>query len=524
LRSLIALGGASYELGEAESAIESFKDALTLSRKLGDTGTAESALNMLGKIHEGREETGAALAYYGEALKLARQAGEDSATADTLFKMGRLALAGREPEQAQRFLSESVRLYSKLNSPAAAQVSTLLGDLETFRGEAFQLVETARRFFGNAGITLALIPGKQIFRCEFAPASFKSLPQPVFVRFLHGEELDDERAREIREQVLDLDGNASVVFVVTNARPTDSGWAQIGTFRLGGSPFSILPVESVLLNEGLTTGRERALLRTEIEKRISGSYDPYFVSYPVADAFSFFGRDGLVNTLLRRLSEGQPVGVFGLRKLGKSSVLKALYARAPFPVANVNLQTVWSDPLEQLLARVAESWRQWLRIHYDLSWEPPALAASGAAGSFVAGALDLLNRIERERGAARRGILFDEIEVIVPKADGKGTDLGRYLTLMRALRGLIDQDGRLSLAASRTDRRRPVQPARGQLVGAHRRPPLRQGQSPPGAQRASPRRVQEGRRGARLPRACAPHGLRDGVGAQHLPVHPARGA
>lgn len=63
-------------------------------------------------------------------------------------------------------------------------------------------------------------------------------------------------------------------------------------------------------------------------------------------------------------------------------------------------------------------------------------------GIFVSAALDLLDRLASERGNARLGVFLDEAEVIVPHAGGSGPDLGRYLTF---LRGLVDEDGRLSL-------------------------------------------------------------------------------
>jgi tetratricopeptide (TPR) repeat protein len=452
------LGQAYQGAEQTEYAIDFLESALNISSELGDLRTLEGAASRLGAVYQALRQAEKSLAYYERALALARQAGTLPAVADTLFKMGSVCLEAQDTEHARQYLAESEKLYRQLNSPALAQVSALLGDLESFRGETYRLVEATRRFFKNAGIRLARTGDSEVFRCEVSGTSLKKMLTPkifssiregaVFVRFLQGKEMDVNDAWAIRRQVSDLDARAAVAFVVTDARPTQGGWAQIGTFPLGKPPFTILPIESLMISEGLTSGREAELLRKEIEKRVSGRYDPYFARTPVADAFSFFGREALVNEVLRSLEDGQPVGIFGLRKMGKSSVLKALNARAEFPVASVNLQTVWSDPLEVLFTRIARSWQKWLSVRYEMRWEPPAFAPKGAAGTFVDAALNLLGQIEREKGCARLGVLFDEIEVIVPKSDGAGAPLDRYLTLMRALRGLIDEDNRLSLVVA----------------------------------------------------------------------------
>jgi hypothetical protein len=194
------------------------------------------------------------------------------------------------------------------------------------------LCANARRFLYRAGFALSPVAETLVYRCESTSADLgRILPSVVYARFLPGETLDGDQVRAIQTQIKQVDSEATAVFAVTDRRPADEGWAQIGTLRM--EKFIILPLESALLNEGLATGREGALLRAEIEKRLGADYDPYDVRDPVAGAFSFFGRDAAVETLSRRIAEGRPVGIFGLRKLGKTSLLQALRDRAPFPVA-----------------------------------------------------------------------------------------------------------------------------------------------------------------------------------------------
>ena len=261
--------------------------------------------------------------------------------------------------------------------------------------------------------------------------------------------LNGEQVLAIREQVKQVDAQASVVFAITDQRPTDDGWAQIGTLRMPAFDFKVLPIESALINKGLAEGGERKLLRIEINKRLGTDYDPYNVTTPVTGAFSFFGRDVLIETLWHRISEGQPVGIFGLRKLGKSSLLHVLQERAPFPVALVSLETIDPDEsVADLYQRILDDLVRWTPVRVGLNWSPPTLATDAPTRTFVHAIRNLLECIEHARGQARVGIFLDEIELIVPRPEHSGSDLSRYLSLLRPLRGLVDEGVSLSLVVA----------------------------------------------------------------------------
>ena len=309
------------------------------------------------------------------------------------------------------------------------------------------ICDSARRFLKQAGFTLALAAKPLLYRCEPTPPGLRRLlPPVVYAYFWPGEALGSEQILTIQNQVKQIDSKGTVAFVIADRCPTDQGWAQIGTLRMDG--FVILPIEQTLLNIGLATGRESALLRTEIEKRLGADYDPYDVRDPVAGAFSFFGRDALVEDLLRRILEGRPAGVFGSRKMGKSSLLQALRDRSPFPVAAMNLQTVGHAALDEMYARILRYWAQWAWVRVGIEVNLPVVTPDDPTGSFVAATLALLEQLEQHQGDARLGLFLDEVELITPRPDGGGPDLQRYLTFLRAIRGLIDEDGRLSLVVA----------------------------------------------------------------------------
>jgi hypothetical protein len=303
------------------------------------------------------------------------------------------------------------------------------------------LFKNVHRFLEHTGFSLTAIEGTSFYRCEPPVVLQSLLNSVVYALVMPGEVLDSKQVIAIHRNLQDIDEKASIVFVITDQRPTDQGWAQIGTLRMAGT--IVLPIESGLIYEGLVNGSEMRVLRQEIEQRLGAEYDPYDVRDPVSRAFSFFGRDPLMGSIIRRLSQGRPVGVFGLRKLGKSSLLKALRGRVPFPVASVNLQTIGKPGLDELYARILRYWREWVRVQYEMDWKPGALSSD-----FTSATLSLLDNIERTTGKARLGLLLDEVELIVPCPDGTGPDLQRYLSFMRAMRGLVEEDGRLSLVVA----------------------------------------------------------------------------
>jgi len=298
-------------------------------------------------------------------------------------------------------------------------------------------------FFERAGFRVTSVR-KSIHRCESIPSRFhRLLSRAIYIRILASQVLDAKSVLAIQNELHGIDPTASVVVVVTDQRPTDQGWAQIGTLQMGG--FVILPLERMLIGRGLATGREKTILHTEIEKRLGADYDPYDVRNPVAGAFGFFGRVALMDRVLRRIIVGQPVGIFGLRKMGKSSLLQALRNRCPFPVATVNLQTLEQATLGELYRRILEYWGQWVITKYSLGLDPPTIAPHNPTESFVAATIEILHQLESHQHDVRLGLFLDEAELIVPRLDGGGADLQRYLTFSRAVRGLIDENGRLSL-------------------------------------------------------------------------------
>ena len=88
----------------------------------------------------------------------------------------------------------------------------------------------------------------------------------------------------------------------------------------------IIPLLSTILQKTLSTDDCERLLK-ELEEPYLARIDPYAESKPIHDPTWFYGRDELLKRLPAMLAQGQHVGIFGLRKVGKTSLINQLRQR-----------------------------------------------------------------------------------------------------------------------------------------------------------------------------------------------------
>ncbi len=444
--NLYYLAKSCTDLGQLEEALQYLEDTLATCRKIANPWVELKVLVELANQNRILKNSETALDYYQQALGIACGTQQISTQAELLFSMGCLARETERLFDAKKYLVASEGIYRQLRSHSADEVAAMLDEIETLL-----LSEPCLAFFRLAGFELTPVRGTDIYRCEYTRNELKGiLPLACYLYFLVDREFDDEQVCTIKERVKENDSNASVVFVVAKNRPTDLGWAQIGILRGPKYAFKLLPIEDTFIAEHLGSGRERIELLKEILKRLGEDHDPYNEREPVAHAFSFFGREALIDLLLRKISDGHPIAIFGLRKMGKSSLLRVLSRRAPFPVVVMSMEKERS--LDEFFTYILGEWGGRAKELYEINWQPPTIDSVSSAASFINATQDLLNCIKHRQVDSRLGIFLDEIEHLTPRRDGSGPGLDRYLRLMSALRGLIEEDGHLSLVVSGLNR------------------------------------------------------------------------
>jgi hypothetical protein len=311
----------------------------------------------------------------------------------------------------------------------------------------------AQQFFQDAGFHLGSADEPDRFLCFPRIAQWQmAIPSGAYARIVMHRPLDGQTVLEIRESAQRTTPRHDVAFVVVDTPVDDATWMQIAALR--ATRFNVVPVPHSLIQEAMTKGRREAaeaLLSKHLERFLGKGTDPYNVRNPVFDVLNFFGREALADEIVYLLSSGQPVGLFGLRKMGKTSLLGYLRGRIPYPVALLDLQT--GTALPHLYDRLLLAWNDDARTRHgvDLGLGDARVGAADPSGDFVALATDTLTKLALKGLDARLAILLDEIELLVPPEGGPVEAIERTLSFTRALRGLIQEGQRLSILVAGVD-------------------------------------------------------------------------
>lgn len=149
-----------------------------------------------------------------------------------------------------------------------------------------------------------------------------------------------------------------LLFVASNASALD----DICATRARDNRISIIP-----LSPHKIEGMLPIEYSNDLDSKLRNSLwvrDRFDDSEPVKTPGEFFGREGLVNSLVQRSLDGKPTAVFGLRKIGKSSILRRVQDRllgldntlvVP-ALVNCNNSTVKANRWSYLLERLIGEW------------------------------------------------------------------------------------------------------------------------------------------------------------------------
>ncbi|MDM8552832.1 TIR domain-containing protein [Desulfobacterales bacterium HSG2] len=258
----------------------------------------------------------------------------------------------------------------------------------------------------------------------------------LYISFWNDDSSPDKKAVDNIYKKSKEHTNHAVLY--TNRQPTLDGSMAMASLRLHNThPFTLIPVTDALINDALVSHNESSKFADYTDKYLGRGYNPYDVRDPVFDGISFFGREVILDELTNELTLGKRIGLFGIHKIGKSSVLKFLQKRLEFPAAYCYLRS--GMILDEIYKSILTSWNDEVRIKYpNIVWEmnPDAFEKSFR---------NLMNHLTDAAPVPYLAVFLDEIESIIPNREGDNKALERYLHLMETLRGLQQETGCLSL-------------------------------------------------------------------------------
>jgi tetratricopeptide (TPR) repeat protein len=298
-------------------------------------------------------------------------------------------------------------------------------------------VASIQQFLEKAGFEVSLLtegflvaPRHQSWKPWFSRSK-------VFVRMVFDRPLDPRTVRSIAGTARRYESKHALVII--NQQPELAGWNEINILRgeEEGRRCICLTIDEALIQNSLAQHTELSDLLTYVQQSLGGGFDPYHEKNPVSGIISFFGRQRIIETLLDDLQVGHHSGIFGLHKMGKSSLMYELRRKAEFPIAYVYLHD--SDDLSSVYRQILTSWEVNGHIKYsDFAWTPPFTNRYEHVthGLFAEAAKSLLDYLhDQSKLLPRAGIFLDEIGHFVPSA-GDHEKMERYVLLMDALRGL----------------------------------------------------------------------------------------
>jgi tetratricopeptide (TPR) repeat protein len=441
-----------------------YNQVLRINESINDRGGMAAALANLGRVATSLQQWDLAVKYYRQGQAIARETGDRGGEAVALTNIAALMDVQGDPDNALNYYQRAIEIQQQLGDTAGiARTQDSIAAIQLRRGQVqttlSMLMLDSQRFFQAAGFRLNTTGETNSFLCTPTAPTWHSMSirSDVYALISVGTPLDAAGVLSIQKAAAKASPTTKHAFVIIDKTVEISAWQQIATERTLG--FEVVPFPQTLLYESRATGKpwaERTALREHLVRYLGQGQDPYEATDPVYDVNTFFGRDAKAKELVERLMVGASIGVFGLRKMGKSSLMRYMQPLMPCPTAWVYLRA-GTEPLtlyQEILGKWqadAESKSALGKWAHELGLTGVTLNAANPSDSFKETFTATLDRICGETPDARLAVFLDEIDQFMPAPDADSVVLEKYLAVMRVLRDLTQVDRRLSLMVAGVD-------------------------------------------------------------------------
>ncbi len=225
-----------------------------------------------------------------------------------------------------------------------------------------------------------------------------------------------------KEYIIDIASTHRVALVISQQRPDPSARFRMYEIRQRQEGLPIIPIDSSLFNQIGSSDTAIRILENEISQA-TGQQNLYAISAPVSDDLSFFGRERVLQEIVNLLNAGHPVGLFGLRKVGKTSLVQRLQGQLvqKRPVAFVDTQaTSLQEGIQVFYPRIINSFIESIKHIYpklafpDLKLRLEADFASLSNEDFLHDLRKLHNALDKPREGKRMLLIIDEVDRLLP--------------------------------------------------------------------------------------------------------------
>ena len=253
----------------------------------------------------------------------------------------------------------------------------------------------------------------------------------------HIEDQNNSVNSEFIKKINKLNHKIKLYIIYDNQKPSAF---KLQKFRENKRDVIPIALSILIKNKNITDSNEIQKTLWEIEEPFLTRPDPYFTLSPVNDPIWFFGRKEELERIPQLLIQGQHIAVIGLRKVGKTSILKQIQLRfVNIPTVHINMQSVEVNSLK-LFEKILKSLFEELKLLKikKISNVKPVLEID-----------DFTNQITKYfKNWKKSGhdepflIIIDEIDKFFPDVNNIERDkiLTEYIKFSGALGGLAQTD------------------------------------------------------------------------------------
>lgn len=205
---------------------------------------------------------------------------------------------------------------------------------------------------------------------------------------------------------------------------------------------AVVPMTYDWILESNARGEERKNLQSVLDAFV-GRDDPFFYSNPVSVPGDFYGRKDMVAALVRDLDRGQSVGLFGMRKIGKTSLVQHILRTRTGPTIYIDCQGL-THPVT-ILRRLPHELHlsltklmpkaQWPKFNtFDEEETVDLEVLADAVSRYLRDVHGLY--AAQSNSAGKITVILDEVDRIVPSPNQPASYVDEYESLFGSIRGL----------------------------------------------------------------------------------------
>ncbi|KPA10205.1 secreted protein containing ATPase, AAA-type, core domain protein [Candidatus Magnetomorum sp. HK-1] len=235
----------------------------------------------------------------------------------------------------------------------------------------------------------------------------------------------------------DIIGKIKIYLVYTTNRPETQMMQNLREI----SKCEVIPISESNLKKCIPQNKqEKERTLKEFEDPFITRTDPYMESTPINDPTWFYGRHKLIKTLPELLSQGQHVGLFGLRKVGKTSLVKQIQQRfVATPNVFIDCQKIPNQAAVFFEHILNELCSELSRLNIK---DVPSFRTCDAADEFYKHFSKLFEQWKKAGNSLPFVVIIDEIDRLFQDREIKENELSlkEYVHLFKTLRGLAQSN------------------------------------------------------------------------------------